>query len=321
LASAFWAAEEAAQSHEYFHHALSNFYWMPEKAVPAFVDAVRVTHGEVSRWSAQAFWADGWKETWVAPLLELLHHPDSEVRQWAAGAFGDVGDTRTKWGSISGGNIVEVHASGLPSQQAQAASRALVDLAMKDLEVNVRAEALRALGSIGPLPEPAFRALFEVMDGHPDESVRSKAAYALQSLQLDAAVSALTESIGRKDLDRPVRMAAIGALGAIGPGAETAVPALVRLLIDDDLRIPWKAKDALCQIGQWATQAVPVLIGALKDANINIRGRAATLLGELGPDAWPAIPALKLVLADENPHVRSHAERALRAIESKEPSK
>jgi hypothetical protein len=152
LASAFWAAEGAAQRHEYFHHALSNFSEMPEKAISAFIDAVRVTHGEVSRWSTQAFWSDGWKETWVAPLQELLRHPDSGVRQWAANALGDVGDTRTEWWFFSGGKLVKVQASGLPSQQAQAASRALIDIALQDPETSVRSEALHALGSIGLLP-------------------------------------------------------------------------------------------------------------------------------------------------------------------------
>src|SRR5262249_43429760 len=94
LAPAYWSASEEhyQKRQEFHHHALSNFWMMPEAAIPCFTDALRQTHGEASRWSAEAFWPETWKEAWIPPLLLLLRNPDPQVRLWAVRSLGQIAD-------------------------------------------------------------------------------------------------------------------------------------------------------------------------------------------------------------------------------------
>src|SRR5262249_15249357 len=168
--------------------ALLNLGNCPEEVVAEFLSAVRQTHGEVRQWAAQAFWTAGWKEAWVPPLLTLLGHAKSNVREWAVVALGHIGDTQTRWGSwdSSADQFNWVQTTGIPSPQAQAAGRALLDLVLKDADEDVRSAALYALGQIGPFPEDSVRTLLEVLQEHPEEPGRSLATEVLQVIGLPA---------------------------------------------------------------------------------------------------------------------------------------
>jgi HEAT repeat protein len=111
------------------------------------------------------------------------------------------------------------------------------------------------------------------------------------------------------------RLSAIQALRDIGPHARAAVPLLVKVLGDSDVKIAFAAGDALCQIGNWAEQAFPILVTLLNDKRDMIRGMAAKLLGKSGPHARPTIPALRQALGDENCYVRLNAARALQSLD------
>ena len=65
------------------------------------------------------------------------------------------------------------------------------------------------------------------------------------------------------------------ALGAIGPAARTAVPALIGSLRDDGHQLDELAGEALVCIG---TPAIPALIEAMKDDDPQVRLRAANTL-------------------------------------------
>jgi HEAT repeat protein len=98
-----------------------------------------------------------------------------------------------------------------------------------------------------------------------------------------------------------VRRAAAVALGSIGPVAGAAVPALVRLLINDpDTDVTWAAAEALRAIGaaEAAVGAVPNLVGPLRDKDGTARVAAARALGALGPVARLAVPELIRALGD-----------------------
>jgi len=142
-------------------------------------------------------------------------------------------------------------------------------------------------------------------------SLRAAAAAALGVIGRPAAqeaVPALTKAL--EDEEGLVRARAIGALGAIGPGAQ-AVPALLRLLEDGELNAAW----ALEAIGPEASEAVPYLIRALaEDRHQRTRAAAAKALGAIGPAAHEAVPALRKALEDRSPSVREAAAEALAAI-------
>jgi HEAT repeat protein len=101
-------------------------------------------------------------------------------------------------------------------------------------------------------------------------------------------------------------------LGAIGPAAEAAVPALVLALKDTDRSMGCRTATALGRIGPAAEQAVPALIEALEHPRL--RNHAARALGRIGPAAKAAVPALVRALKDNQANVRSNAGSALRGI-------
>jgi len=93
--------------------------------------------------------------------------------------------------------------------------------------------------------------------------------------------------------DAAVRAKASFALGAIGPGAADAVPALAaRLAEDTDAKVRVDAALALAKIIPAAAAALPALTKAIEDDDHFVRMNATLALFRLGKDAKPAVPAL-----------------------------
>jgi HEAT repeat protein len=105
-----------------------------------------------------------------------------------------------------------------------------------------------------------------------------------------------------KELNNPdaeVRRQAIFSIGAIGPDAGDAVPALAAILRDDDdPAIRSEAALALSKMAPASRGAVEALAGALKDELPLVRMNAAIALLRLGEEARPAVPAMIEALAD-----------------------
>jgi HEAT repeat protein len=96
------------------------------------------------------------------------------------------------------------------------------------------------------------------------------------------------------------RYKAIFALGAIGPDAGEAVPALAAILAGDpDAEARHQAALALKKIGPAARTAVPQLAQALEDSEPAVRMNATLALRGLGTEARPAVPALIKALKRE----------------------
>lgn len=115
------------------------------------------------------------------------------------------------------------------------------------------------------------------------------------------------------------RDAAASALGAgLGGRARAAVPALVRLLDDQEMRL--QAASVLSQIGlvtgihDSARQTVPVFLAFLDDPELLNRQRAIIGLGELRENAMEAVPALQRRLADPDVNARQLAACSLALI-------
>lgn len=83
--------------------------------------------------------------------------------------------------------------------------------------------------------------------GDRDPDTRVRAAQALGEMRERAAVGALVRAL--KDGDRNVRLAAVQALGRIGPLAVAAAPALRQVLTEGDARLRDEAGRSLEKIG------------------------------------------------------------------------
>jgi hypothetical protein len=110
-----------------------------------------------------------------------------------------------------------------------------------------------------------------------------------------------------KMLDSPdpqVRSDAIFALGAIGPDAAMALPALKVILREDsDVGCRRQASLALGKMTPASRDAVEELAQALEDEDIVVRVNAAVALSRLREEARPAVPALIRAVEDERNHV------------------
>jgi hypothetical protein len=100
--------------------------------------------------------------------------------------------------------------------------------------------------------------------------------------------------------DRDARLRAVHALGAIGPAAGEAAPALARVLVEDpDPQTRAEAALALSKMVPPARGVAPALGQALADEDPVVRANAALALLKLGPEARPAIDALTRAVRDD----------------------
>jgi HEAT repeat protein len=221
----------------------------------------------------------------VAGILNVLKDPSAEVRRAAVDALGEMEDANSMqslMGMIRDDDI-EVRrkiSQSLGSFENVAALDAIVAMT-RDADAEVRANAVESLGHIEDrrIVDPLVASL---KDSNAD--VRSHAADALGSIDgLTTAPRALIDALG--DANRDVRQNAAGALGNIGD--EAAVPALKRLVSDNDVDTRRKAVEALKDIG--GAEAIQALMGLLKDPDPEIRKTAAEALGKRhrGDDGSP----------------------------------
>ncbi len=165
----------------------------------------------------------------------------------------------------------------------------------------VKYDHVMATGESRPAAKPATQ-----------PAATTKAAKpATPKVRPQAAVPGLIAALKDKDNDWKVRSYAAEALGAIGPDAKAAVPALIAALNDDQWRVQPYATEALGKIG---AAAVLGLIAALKDKDPHVRSNAADALGAIGPDAKAVVPGLIAALKDNDWKVRWYAAKILGAI-------
>jgi HEAT repeat protein len=87
----------------------------------------------------------------------------------------------------------------------------------------------------------------------------------------------------------------IGAVRTLGHMGKPAVPYLIQVLTDSDIRAT--AAEALGEIGSEAMAAIASLEDALKDSELDVCARAVEALGRIGK---PAVPALTRTLKGED---------------------
>jgi len=109
---------------------------------------------------------------------------------------------------------------------------------------------------------------------------------------------------------------AIRALGALGPTARDAAPALIDYVKNGDTRSRPDAATALAKVGgPGLTEVVPTLTQALNDRDADVRHAAVRALGALGPAARSALPALKDLRSQGRESHSGDVEAAIRTIE------
>lgn len=224
-------------------------------------------------------------------LLETLHSGDPSARLAAIDALGHQG------GKVEGAipALIEqlgddsavirahaAHALGRIGPAARPAAEALVGL-IGDKDKHVRREAVRALRNIRPGPEVTIP-LFNRLLRQADAEVRLYVMDAMAE-QGKEVVPPLIRALEHKE----ACYWACLVLAEIGPDAEAAVGALVKLLESDDRpEVQREAILALAAIGPKAVAAVPALTKVLGDTDgINV-GVAVYALGAIGPKAKAA---------------------------------
>jgi HEAT repeat protein len=190
-----------------------------------------------------------------------------------------------------------------------------------DTDPAVRAEAAHALSQMGPLVGKNLEfQIRRALKGEKDDDMRARIIGVLASMApySKAAVPDITAHLTHKN--RKVKMYAVCALGAFGPDARSAVPALIEALRDPDkvgtlqeTSISHEAAMTLAQIGPAAEAATDVLIELFKSSDDSrLRGYAAGALAKIAPKDKRLVPLFVGVLKDKDRKwLRGHAAGAL----------
>lgn len=191
--------------------------------------------------------------------------------------------------------------------------------ALKDKDVQVRMEAVEALGRMGAEAKPAIPALIQLLQ---DTNISAEAAQALASIGRDA-IPSLIAAIDVQDVD--LQETAICTLALMGSGAADAVGPLTTAFQTHDELSRCTIADALGCIGSPAKAAVPALKSALKSPSANLRLATCMALWEIDRQVDGVVPTLIDLLESRKPQpktkpsdvafsVLSHAELAARLL-------
>lgn len=158
--------------------------------------------------------------------------------------------------------------------------------AFKDEDHGLRGEAREALIKIGSVS--AIHILFKALE-HPEDDVRSQAAWGLWNIGSEAAISALRFALQEKS---EIRFLAAWALGHLG--YEDVISELVSALANQDYVKCVRAASAIPEIP--GEKIISHLVNALKHDNDTVRYHAIFALEKIGK---AAIPHLVTVLEGE----------------------
>ena len=159
-------------------------------------------------------------------------------------------------------------------------------------------------------PQETLPLLLNVVLSDTNRIVQHFAVQALCSIG-SLAVEALSDALA--DVRFEVRFHSARTLGQMGPTAQAAVPALVRMLSGDTADIGPSAY-ALGGIGPAAREALPILAGFLGHENWRVRAACTEALGRIGIEAENVVQRLIQTLNDEDHRVRELAGEALKKI-------
>lgn len=203
-------------------------------------------------------------------------------------------------------------ALGLMGHAAHSAGPELV-AALKDSDATVRRNAALALGKVGfDDKTKAFEALKPLLEDS-DQAVRVASAEALTTVTVLGAsdLPLLQEFLKHRDVE--VKIVAASTLGRMGQTAKPALKDLTQAVKENvDQNFRRAAIRTLARFGPDAMEAVPVLLEVMKDDNL--RPDIILAFIRMGPAAKDAVKDLRIALSDENPETRSNSIAALGKI-------
>lgn len=278
----------------------------------------------------------------VGPLLEALHDPDIDVRDYAAIALSRAPNVEARVEALVSA------ASRVPLGNIQETTAGIVEFgdealepllrALKSDNTNVRGRVSDAIARLGPGvvdrlvsllddPDPHVRselvsALGEIADARAlphlvarledsDDDVRWQAAWNLRYLKDGAAVQPLVQALESDANSLNIRRAADGTLRDLGWTPETTEQAMLVSVLDlDPTAGRGSPRERLERVVAYGSAAVDLLLYALESGDRSVREEAATALGEIGdPRARDALG--RAATADDWFEVRNKAEFAL----------
>lgn len=173
-----------------------------------------------------------------------------------------------------------------------------------DLQSKRSETAELAAKELGQMGSDTVRYLIPVIKTMDSES-RSYAAKALR--EIDSAVPALLKLLQNEDV--VVRVAAVEVLGKIGSVATDSVPALIEALKDENSTVRNSVKIALGEIRD--PRAIEPLIETFKDRSYSVVVIGDPAVESLAKIGTPALPSLRTALRDPEPIVRESCARVL----------
>ena len=248
-------------------------------------------------------------------LITALNDRDERIRDLATGALSRIGKDAVEPLTIAAkSENVDVRLAAINALGGMARQDTIPILhaALKDEEPMIRDAAVAALGNTGSAK--AVPALTEAIQNK-DVKVRADAVQALVKLGADS-LSVLVEA--SKDKDWQVRRVATDGMGMLA--SSDAVPALNRLLLDDDERVRSAAALAIAKVGPSARLSISPLINTLKDKSDVVRDGAAYALAKLAPGNDTVIPALIRALRYEDVRARVGAANSIARLGPLAPS-
>lgn len=258
-------------------------------ALPALIDLVAEwkTDGDSAWHAAAALTAMGpVAEPAVPALAAALKSNREEIVIHAAGALGAIGPAaknavpQLQKLLASKNAVIRTHVASALGDLGPAAEGAVGDLSalLEEPNAEVRRESAEALGKIGPAAKTAVHALLGALEDDAG-AVTVHAALALSRIGPEA-VPELIEALK----DEPTRQLIVAILGDIGEPAKGAVETLTGYLADPKLDPEFGREVllALAKIGPEAKAAIPALIKILEDEEHPLRAGAAFALAKLG---------------------------------------
>jgi HEAT repeat protein len=188
---------------------------------------------------------------------------------------------------------------------------------LDDADPRARVAAIRRLKETGPGASAAVPRLLAIA-GDPRDRLASSAAAALREIDLAAGRQAMQSALARLESGTPADLRyATDLLGALGPLAKPAVPALLPLTRAPRPQVRADALRALAAIGIPASRVQPALEAALADPEISVRDSALYAYEfRLPPHAVRrAAPAIRPLLEHPDSRIRQGARTALQHAE------
>ena len=185
--------------------------------------------------------------------------------------------------------------------------------------------AARVLSAIGPDAAEAIPTLQKIFDGEadklmPDMLLVSTSGLAMSQLGADSEplvakiAELLTLATPNQKYSAAMTLARFGRKGA------AAVPAIVKLLDDENVVLREQAILTLSAFGPAAKEAVPALGAKLADPDFDVRRGAVSVLKALGPLAAPIAPQLCKQLGEQDEALRREVLEALAALGDQVPA-